>query len=223
MICVRRMRRVTVKEMDAILPFAVLMTINFVIMLTWNLVDPLVWVRTEPTGDYYESYGSCEETYGSGVVFKSLIGAVNFLGLVLATAQAYRARNISSEFSDAFYIMMTMSSLLQTTIIGVPLLILVQENMAALYFIWCGMIFVSTTAVCGLMFGPKILLVKQRAKRNPSERSSQRTSIAHTSRNSLTTPQKSTNNNNNPYNDCDICNDSSTHCQEILVDRFSSK
>ena len=211
------MKRVTVKEIDAILPFAVLMTTNCVIMLAWTLVDPLVWVRTEPTGDYFESYGSCEESKGKGVVFKSLIGAVNLLALVLASVQAFRARNISSEFSDAFYVMMTMVSLLQTSIIGIPLLILVQDNIAATYFIWCGLIFIATTAVCGLMFGPKILLVKQRANR-PTERSSQRTSIAKSSRNSVLPQTKI-----DPGNDCDVCNDPSTSCQDILIERFSSK
>lgn len=215
--CVRRMKRVTVKEMDAILPFAVLMTINCVIMLAWTIVDPLVWVRTEPTTDYYESFGNCEETEGTGVVFKSLIGAVNLLALVLASVQAFRARNISSEFSDAFYVMMTMVSLLQTSIIGIPLLILVQDNIAAMYFIWCGLIFVATTAVCGLMFGPKILLVRHRAN-HPPERSSNRTSIARSSRHSVQ-PQK----NINPENDCNICNEPTTSCQDVLIDRFSTK
>lgn len=206
------------KEMDAILPFALLMTINCVIMLSWTLVDPMIWVRTEPDGDYYESYGFCEDSTGKGVIFKALIGAVNFLALVMANVQAYRARNISSEFSDAFWVMMTMVSLLQTSIIGIPLLILVQDNLAAVYFIWCGWIFVATTAVIGLMFGPKIMLVKQRAK-NPSARSSHRSSIAPTAKNSLTTPQMMI----DPVNDADICTDPSAHCQEILVDRFSSK
>lgn len=172
----RRMKRVTVKELDAILPFAILTIINFTIMLAWNLVDPLVWVRTEPN-DAYESQGYCQGNNGSHVIFEGLIGVVNFVALVMANVQAYRARNISSEFSDSFSVMMTMLSLLQALIIGVPVLILVQDNHVATYFIWCGLIFVITTAVLGLMFVPKIILVKERAKL-PPDRTSRRMTMA---------------------------------------------
>jgi hypothetical protein len=205
------MRRVTVKEKDAILPFAILMTINCIIMLAWTLVDPLVWVRTEPD-DTYESYGSCEESKGTGVVFKALIGAVNFLALVLASIQAYRARDISSEFSDAFYVMMTMVSLLQASIIGIPLLILVQDNHVATYFISCGLIFIATTAVLGLMFVPKIVLVKQRASAPPERSSFNRTSVMAQS--------------SKVYSNADNNNGTGEHrssCQDILVDQFGSR
>lgn len=170
------MKRVTVKELDAILPFAILMTMNCAIILAWTLVDPLVWMRTEPN-DAYISQGYCQGSEGSHVIFEVLIGAVNLVALVMANLQAFRARNISSEFSDSFNVMMTMLSLLQALIIGIPVLILVQDNHVATYFIWCGMIFVMTTAILGLMFVTKILLVKERAKYTPDQ-TSRRMTIA---------------------------------------------
>ena len=145
-------------------------------MLTWNLVDPLVWVRTEPN-DAHESQGYCQGNNGSHVIFEGLIGVVNLVALVMANVQAYRARNICSEFSDSFSVMMTMLSLLQALIIGIPILILVQDNHVATYFIWSGLIFVITTAVLGLMFVPKIILVTERAKL-PPDRTSRRMTIA---------------------------------------------
>jgi hypothetical protein len=188
------MKRVAVKEMDAVLPLAILMVINVAIMIVWTILDPLVWVRTEPN-DAFESQGFCQESKGSGIVFKSCIGVVNIVALVMANVQAFRARNISSEFSDSFNVMMTMLSLLQALIIGLPLMILVQDNHVATYFIWCGLIFIVTTAVLGLMFFSKILLVKERAK-HPPERSSRRmTAIslsAHPSQRLSFPPQSST-------------------------------
>jgi ABC-type spermidine/putrescine transport system permease subunit II len=41
--------------------------------------------------------------------------------------QAYRARNIKSEFSESHYNAVTMASMLLATLIGVPLLFLVWD------------------------------------------------------------------------------------------------
>ena len=147
------------KEKDVILPFAVLMTINVSLMAMWTSIDPRIWVRTEPN-EQYESYGYCEAEGQSYIAFLVFIGIVNASALVLATIQAYRARNIASEFSESWYIMVILLSLLQALIIGVPLLIIVSDNEVASYFVWCGIIFVITSAVLGLMFGPKIVLVR---------------------------------------------------------------
>ena len=147
------------KEKDVILPFAVLMTINVSLMAMWTSIDPRVWIRTEPN-EQYESHGNCEAEGQSYIAFLVLIGIVNALALVSATVQAYRARNIASEFSESWYIMVILVSLLQALIIGVPLLIIVSDNEVASYFVWCGIIFVITSAVLGLMFGPKIVLVR---------------------------------------------------------------
>ena len=147
------------KEKDVILPFAVLMTINVSLMAMWTSIDPRIWVRTEPNEEY-ESHGYCESEGQSYIAFLVLIGIVNALALVSATIQAYRARNIASEFSESWYIMVILLSLLQALIIGVPLLIIVSDNEVASYFVWCGIIFVITSAVLALMFGPKIVLVR---------------------------------------------------------------
>ena len=36
----------------------------------------------------------------------------------------------------------------------------VSDNEVASYFVWCGIVFVITCAVLGLLFGPKIVLVR---------------------------------------------------------------
>ena len=147
------------KEKDVILPFAVLMTINVSLMAMWTSIDPRIWVRTEPN-EQNESYGYCEAEGRSYIAFLVFIGIVNASALVLATSQAYRARNIASEFSESWYIMVILGSLIQALVIGVPLLVIVSDNEVASYFVWCGIVFVITCAVLGLLFGPKIVLVR---------------------------------------------------------------
>ena len=154
-----QMRRVKVKETDVILPFAILMTANIAVLLAWTIVDPLKWVRTEPD-DQNQSHGFCQADDQTAYKFLIPIGVINALALILANVQAFRARNVSTEYSESSYIFFAMLSLLQALIIGVPLLIIVNDNDVSRYFIWCGIIFVITTAILGFIFGPKIFQVR---------------------------------------------------------------
>lgn len=150
------------KEKDVILPFAILMTSNFTLMLCWTLIDPLIWIRTEPN-DAYESHGYCHAEGGSYVAFLVSIAIVNALALALANVQAFRARNTDTEFSESLYVSIIMLSLLECLIIGIPLLVLVHDIPVASYFVWSGLIFIVTMATLGLMFVPKMFLLRRRA------------------------------------------------------------
>lgn len=160
-----QMRRVKVKEADVLLPFAVLMTANIAVLLAWTIVDPLKWVRTEPD-DQNQSHGFCQADDRGAYKFLIPIGVINALALILANVQAFRARNVSTEYSESSYIFFAMLSLLQALIIGVPLLIIVNDNEVANYFVWCGIIFVIATAILGFIFGPKIFQVRTFARDN---------------------------------------------------------
>lgn len=153
-----QMRRVAVKETDVILPFVVLMTANIAVLVAWTIVDPLQWVRTEPF--LFQSHGYCQSENADRFLIP--IGIINGIALILANIQgtcllvfygislciclsyttssysfpAFRARNVSTEYSESSYIMFAMVSLLQSLIIGVPLLIIVNDNEVARYFVW---------------------------------------------------------------------------------------
>eukprot|EP00804_Cyclotella_cryptica_P011025 CCRYP_017488-RA/>CCRYP_017488-RA protein AED:0.30 eAED:0.30 QI:710/1/0.9/1/0.44/0.3/10/542/659 len=157
-----QLRRVKVSQKEVMMPFVILMTANFGLLLAWTLIDPRVWHRTEPD-DYHNSEGYCAASGEAKYIFVALIGAVNLLALILANMQAFRARRITTEFSESSYVMMTMVSLLQALLISIPLLVLVQDNEIVFYFVMFVLIFTVTTATLGLMFGPKIVLVRQRA------------------------------------------------------------
>jgi len=131
-------------------------------MLMWNLIDPLVWIRTE-LNESNQSYGYCSSKGDASIAFAVLILIVNLGALILANVQAFRARKITLEdFSESTYVFLTMGSLLQSLIIGAPLLALVHENNVATYFLLSVMIFIISISVLGLMFIPKMLLVRKR-------------------------------------------------------------
>ena len=122
-----------------------------------------VWVRTEPN-DKYESHGYCKAEGNASIALLTLLAVLNAIALVFANIEAFRARNVTSEFSESQYVMIIMICLVQALFIGVPLLIIVRENAIATYFMWAGLIFVVTIAILGLLFVPKVILVRQRTR-----------------------------------------------------------
>ena len=123
------LRRVKVKVKDVLMPFFVLMGTNLILLVLWTVVSPRVWVRTDPD-ENYKSYGYCESG-DAAKVFLGLIAVVNIAALVLANVQAFRARNISTEFSESFWIGMVMVCILQALVLGIPLLIIVDNSIVA--------------------------------------------------------------------------------------------
>jgi hypothetical protein len=157
-------KRLVVTRKDALIPFAVLFTGNFACLLAWTLVDPLVWKRKK-LGEY-DSYGVCAPKNGdSAVIFVSIIAAINLTALLLACYEAYQARMISDEYSETSYIGMAVISMLQVSIIGVPVMFLVNENPAASFFVCCGLIFIIGMSVLLLIMVPKIFFVKNHKQR----------------------------------------------------------
>jgi hypothetical protein len=83
--------------------------------------------------------------------------------------QAYVSRAIESEFAESKYIAMTMASLLQASLSGVPILFVVQENPQAFYLILIFMVFVICMAVLLLIFVPKVVMTEAFTRRNEQE------------------------------------------------------
>jgi len=158
--------RVKVKIKDVLMPFFVLMGLNLILMTLWTSIAPRVWVRTVPD-ENYESYGYCQSGKGAKV-FLGFIAVVNIAALVLANVQAFRARKISMDFSESFWIGMIMVCILQALVLGIPILIIVDNNIVAEFFLWSGLIFVVSMAVLGLLFLPKMLAVRHRQARSAS-------------------------------------------------------
>ena len=160
-------RRISVRARDVLTPFVVLMTLNVLLLLLWTLLDPLVWMRTEPNSDY-QSYGYCTTQGNSWKIFIALLVALNFCALTMACFQAWRARKISTEFSESSYVAYTIFSLLQALLIGLPVLLLVQDNAMASYFVWSVLIFIVCATILILLFIPKMKAVRKKEKRRAS-------------------------------------------------------
>jgi len=65
---------------------------------------------------------------GNSIPYVVVIAVVNITALVVANIQAYRARNVRTEFNESSYIAMANVSFLQAIFICVPILFLTREN-----------------------------------------------------------------------------------------------
>ena len=161
----KKFRRLKLSEKDVLLPFVLLFSSNFVLLLIWTLVDPLYWDRVMISET--ESYGTCTADLDSSTwkITLSLIAALNGVSLILANVEAYKARNIDTEYGESKYIDMIMGSILQVVLVGMPLLFLVNENAVASYYIRSTIIFVVCMSILIFIFGPNIM-VWHYSKRN---------------------------------------------------------
>ena len=134
-------KRVKVSEKDVLIPFLVLLVLNVSLLTAWTAVDPLHWVREYQEGreSLNSSFGYCKSENGSiSMGFGISLVLVNLLALILANVEAYKARNISDEYSESKYIGVAMALTLQIFVIGIPILFLVGENPTAKFFVSSG-------------------------------------------------------------------------------------
>lgn len=150
-------QRIVVRSRDVLKPFALLFTLNLGLLTAWTATDPPQWQRFAIDGQDWNTYGKC--VYGkAATIFVSLIAAVNFIALVMAFVQAYRARNISDEFSESKYIGVAIYGWLQICLIGGPIPFLIDEdNAAAKYFLQVSLVFVVCVSMVCIIFAPAIV------------------------------------------------------------------
>ena len=81
--------------------------------------------------------------------------AINGSAIIAANIQAYRARKITTEFSESKYIGVAMACILQATLIGVPVFFF-STDPAATYLIKAGCMLVLCGSILYLIFIPKV-------------------------------------------------------------------
>ena len=161
--------RVQVSIRDVMAPCLGLLFANVAVLVVWSVFAPLEYIRTphEGTDDWnriISTYGACdsrEDSTGGATPYLIILGVINVGVMIISNVQAYQARSIQSEFSESHYIGVVMASMLQSCLIGVPILILVRDNPQAYYLVVVFMIFLTSMAVLLLIFVPKVMFVRK--------------------------------------------------------------
>lgn len=164
--------RLKVTELDVLLPGIPVFVLNFIVLVCWSVLDPLTYTREANVGldgwmRVISTYGVCRSD--NAAVFLIPLAVINFGVLILANWQAYKARAIRSEFSESKYIAITMASLLQAGLSGIPLSFVVRDMPQAFYLVVVFMIFITCMAVLLLIFVPKLVLKDNYNQRDPRQ------------------------------------------------------
>ena len=118
-------------------------------------MSPLEWIRQD--GQSLDRFGRATESFGfcrsqdeifEGI-FLSLLAFVNGISLLVALYQSYLARKLPYKLSEGKNIFVSMVSLLEVCILGLPILWVASENPAASYVVRCLLIFI---LCCAIMF-----------------------------------------------------------------------
>jgi len=157
-------RRQRVRERDVILPLIIFVVSNISLLVVWTVVDPLKWERRSVEGQLWRTYGKCSLTEG-GVGEKVMVTVLalcttGFLGLGW---QAFKARNISTEFSESTYLGIAVFSWMQLSVVGVPVLFLMEDsNVTARYGLVVGLLLAICMSMLLFIFLP-ILYMSRRS------------------------------------------------------------
>jgi ABC-type branched-subunit amino acid transport system substrate-binding protein len=159
-----QMRRIQVNVVDVMWPFAVLMTTNVALLFAWTLVAPLTYARIQDSdnvdrfGRSAESYGTCISQSDNDVnvlAFQIPLLLVNFAALVIATYQSYRGRNLPTEFSESSQLAMSMASLLESLLLGAPILFVVKDDPTASFAVSSSLLSIACLCILLPVFVPK--------------------------------------------------------------------
>lgn len=161
--------RIKVTEKDVLAPFAFLMMVNIITLICWSVVNPLVYERLSSSGtdywnrEYKSFYGTCvssTDAAGGSLPYIIIIVVTNSVSVIIANVQAYEARKIDVEFQESKFIAMATASFLQAFIIGIPVIVLVEEDPQAMFIVESMLIFITFTAVLLLLFVPKLTYLR---------------------------------------------------------------
>jgi hypothetical protein len=87
--------------------------------------------------------------------------SVNLCVLATACWQAYEARDIKSEFAEARYIAMTVFSLTQGFLTGLPIVAVARDTPETFYLILTVLVFGVCAVVLSLIFIPKMMMQRR--------------------------------------------------------------
>jgi hypothetical protein len=153
-----QLSRVKVDARAVAKPFAVLFILNVAILTGWTIVSPSQYVRIEMDnydtfGRSLESYGRCQSSNGWFWLFLSVIIIADMTLIVFAAVKCYNVRNRSAYFAETQALGWSMACMVETLILGAPILIALHDQPSAFYVASTALLFV----LCATLLSPMFL------------------------------------------------------------------
>mmetsp|Transcript_42994 Transcript_42994/g.103963 ORF Transcript_42994/g.103963 Transcript_42994/m.103963 type:complete len:1227 (+) Transcript_42994:445-4125(+) len=162
----QKMRRVkvTVREMSLIVVFV--LVVDIAILVSWTVVSPLVYERSEESINVdanagvitIETVGSCvmENSSVSFWAFAGPLMGIHFMLLVITNVLLCFVRDVSDRYQEQKYVGLASMLMFETLIVGLPVLVAVNDSPAATHIILVGIIALGDIGILCFTFVPKI-------------------------------------------------------------------
>jgi hypothetical protein len=118
-----------------------------------------VWRRIELGRDSegtFLSVGVCAASGKTSTVMLGLIATINIVAVAFASVQAYQTRYLSVAYHESKFVGLSLASILQSLLIGIPLLFMTNQNSVARYSIRTILVFSICMSVLCFIFLPKM-------------------------------------------------------------------
>ena len=165
-----QVRRVKVSVREIYVTVGVVLLIDLAILIAWVVVAPLQYIRTnvsttldEATGVLtIETAGSCQGSANdvSMWAFLAPIIMIHVGSMIVTNAILFKVKGISDRYQEQKYVALASIYICELVLLGLPILIAVQESGEARYIVIAGVIFLTDTGVLALIFLPKIKYAK---------------------------------------------------------------
>nr|XP_006811622.1 PREDICTED: gamma-aminobutyric acid type B receptor subunit 2-like [Saccoglossus kowalevskii] len=163
-------KRKAVKDQQLFTMLAVMVAIDIAILVAWQLVHPLIIIETEVNTVVRET----DDTVWNDVYIIqscSTINSRNFiivsytykgLLLIFGTFLTWQIRSVTIPgLNDSKYVGLSLYSVVIISVIGVPISLVLEENVNALSIIISAFILFCTTMTLLLVFVPKVMAVRR--------------------------------------------------------------
>eukprot|EP00574_Skeletonema_japonicum_P006819 CAMPEP_0201718370 /NCGR_PEP_ID=MMETSP0593-20130828/3891_1 /ASSEMBLY_ACC=CAM_ASM_000672 /TAXON_ID=267983 /ORGANISM="Skeletonema japonicum, Strain CCMP2506" /LENGTH=894 /DNA_ID=CAMNT_0048208651 /DNA_START=50 /DNA_END=2734 /DNA_ORIENTATION=- len=149
-------RQVGVKDVASIM--VAVIVLQAIVLIAWNIADPLVWQRevlsSDDNGYPTKSIGTCSSN--KGLAFLIPLTVIDALMLFYALYLCFITRKISDEYQEGTWITASVLSIIQILVLSIPILVIVENDNSASYFVRVAVIFLVSSTVTMLIFFPKI-------------------------------------------------------------------
>ncbi|KAL7532547.1 hypothetical protein ACHAXR_007278 [Thalassiosira sp. AJA248-18] len=155
------MRRTTVAAKEMYTIIIVFLVLDIAILAAWTTVDPLKWTRREVSTSVVatgvvtvETIGKCDSD--NMWYFLGPIIAVHVSLMIITNILLWEVRNMSDRYQEQKFVAIASVYICELLVLGVPILLAVQDSASARYIVISGVIFLTDTGVLALIFLPKI-------------------------------------------------------------------
>eukprot|EP00986_Skeletonema_menzelii_P005398 scaffold1953_cov146-Skeletonema_menzelii.AAC.2 len=134
---------------DVALIMVAVIALQAIVLIAWNVADPLVWRREvlmeDNNGYPTKSIGTCSSN--NGLAFLIPLIVIDALMLFYALYLCFVTRKVSAEYQEGTWITASILSILQILVLSIPILVIVDNDNSAFYFVRVAVIFlVSSTS-----------------------------------------------------------------------------